>query len=141
MVSANLFLKVGKGTKSIARICLNTGGQKNKSDNMTHMHWKTIPTKLHLKKGDDGRSTGTLLEKEGQKGPIFVKRSTRIVNRTKGHVESSGEGNSSIHPAHQTRQKSSTIIQRFQGIQLHGSPSNWMEILTFNKFVFIRALG
>ena len=47
-------------TQNIARICLNMDGQKNKSDNTTHLHWKTIPTKLHLEKGDDGTSTGIL---------------------------------------------------------------------------------
>ena len=60
MVIAKLFLKGGTRTQKISRMCLNTDGQKNKSDNTTHLHWKTIPMKLHLKKGD-GRRTGTLM--------------------------------------------------------------------------------
>ena len=60
MVSAKLFLEDGIETKNIARICLNMDGQKNKSDNTTHLHWKTNRTKPHLKKGDDGKRTGML---------------------------------------------------------------------------------
>ena len=45
--------------------------QKNKSDNTTHLPWKTIPMKLHLKKGDDGKGTGFIvLNKEGVQGPM-----------------------------------------------------------------------
>ena len=33
--------------------------QKNKSDNMTHLHWKTILMKKNMQKGDDGKITGT----------------------------------------------------------------------------------
>ena len=73
MVSAKLFLKDGCRTQNIARICLNMDGQKNKSDNTTHLLWKTILMKLHLQKGDDGRRTGTLFffkTKEGKQGPM-----------------------------------------------------------------------
>ena len=35
-------------------------GQKRNSDNATHLPWKTIPMKLHLKKGDDEKRTGKL---------------------------------------------------------------------------------
>ena len=90
MVIAKLFLKGGFRTKNIARICLNMDGQNNKSDNTTHLHWKTIAMKLHLKKGDDGRRTDTLLkikkENKVRRGNalIFVQRSKRIVNCTCG---------------------------------------------------------
>ena len=31
-------------------------GQKRKADNTTHLLWKTIPMKLHLKKVGDGKN-------------------------------------------------------------------------------------
>ena len=77
----------------IARICLNMDGQKNKSDSTTHLPGKTILTKLHLEKGDDGRRTGTLLliKKENKvrwgNALIFVKRSKRVVNCTKNTLK------------------------------------------------------
>ena len=46
----------------IARICLNMDGQKNRSDIMTHLHRKIIPTKPHLKNEDDMQRPGTSLE-------------------------------------------------------------------------------
>ena len=71
MAISKLFLKGGRRTQNIARICLNLDGQKSKSYNTTHSHWKTIPMKLQLKKGDDGRRTGTFFfEKEGKQGPM-----------------------------------------------------------------------
>ena len=33
-------------------------GQKRKSDSTTHLPWKTVPMKLHLQKGDDGKGIG-----------------------------------------------------------------------------------
>ena len=62
MVSAKLFLKGGIRTQNIAIICLNMDGQKNKSDNMKHLHWKIIPTKQHLKNDAEIRRPGTSLE-------------------------------------------------------------------------------
>ena len=55
-----LILKDGPGMNDIARICQNLDGLKNKFDNMTHLHWKIIPTCRHLKNeahiGSPGRS-------------------------------------------------------------------------------------
>ena len=54
-------------------------------------------------------------------------------------VESTGQRNQSIHPAQKKKTQSS--LGRSRGVQLQGSPSNWMEILSFNKFVFILAVA
>ena len=55
----------------ISRICLNMDGQKNKSDNTTHLLWKTFPMELHLQKGDDGeKNWHIVLNEEGKQGPM-----------------------------------------------------------------------
>ena len=137
----------GFRTQNIARICLNMDGQKNTSDNTTHLHWKTIPTKLHLEKGDDARRTGILFlkkRKEGKQGPVRQRpdfREAKEVHRQlyKEHAESIGEG-VYFHPSSTpSKTKLSTTIQRLRGVQLYGSPSNWMDTISFNKFVFILA--
>ena len=84
------------------------------------------------------------LNKEGKQGPMrqrpdFCEAKQTYRQLYKEHVESTGEGNRSSSTSNKT--KSSTAKPRFPGVQLHGSPSNWMEILSFNKFVFIRALA
>ena len=64
MVSAKLLWKDFTEMTNTASLCLKKDGQKNESDNMTHLHRKTIPVKLHLEKGDDGRRTGTFFQKK-----------------------------------------------------------------------------
>ena len=59
----------------------------------------------------------------------------------KEHVESTGQGNKSIHPAQQRRQNSQQQFDEHEGVHLYGSSSHWMEILSFNKFVFILAVA
>ena len=54
---AELFWKDGIELKSTASCCLMKVGQKSKSDNTTHLPWKTIPVTLQLMKGDDGKGT------------------------------------------------------------------------------------
>ena len=59
-------------------------GQKNKSDNTTHLHWKTFPIKLHLR----WEKNWHIVSKKENKvrwgnALFFVKRSRRIVNCTK----------------------------------------------------------
>ena len=129
MVIATLFLKGGTRTQNIARMCLNKDGQNNKSDNTTHLPGKTIPMKLHLQTGDDGRR------------PDFREATQAHRQLYKEHVESTGEGIDSIHIQHTKQDKISTTILWFRGVQLHGSPSNWMEISSFNKFVFILSVA
>ena len=76
------------------------------TDNTTQLLWKTIPTKLHLQKGDDGRRTGTLfLIKKERQGPIRQRPDFRKAKQAhrqlfKEHAESTGEAINS-HPAHQ----------------------------------------
>ena len=87
-----------------------------------------------------------VFNEEGKQGPTrqrpdFCEAKQTYRQLCTEHVASTGDGICSIHPVDQTRQKSSTTIYRFRGVQLHGSPSNWMDILPFNKFVFIRALA
>ena len=41
--------------------CLMKVGQKRKSDSTTHLLWRTVPMKLLLQKGDDGKGTGKLI--------------------------------------------------------------------------------
>ena len=53
-VRAKLFWKDGTEMTSAASRCL----MKSKSDNTTHLLWKTIPVKLRLQKGEDGKETG-----------------------------------------------------------------------------------
>ena len=55
-----LFWKDGTKMQTIKSRCLMKDGQKRKSDSTTHLPWKTIPMKLHLKKGDDGKRIGLL---------------------------------------------------------------------------------
>ena len=70
-------------------------GQKNKSDNMKHLHWKIIATKQHLKNDANIRRPGTSQKKKKKKenevqignALIFVNRSTRIVNCTKNMLK------------------------------------------------------
>ena len=61
MVRAKLLWKDGTQMQIIKSHCLVKVGQKRKSDNTTHLPWKTMLMKLHLKKGDDGKGTGKLL--------------------------------------------------------------------------------
>ena len=70
-------------------------------------------------------------------------REAKHTNRQlyKDHVESTGEGKSSIHPADQLRQSHRQRFKGFEEYNYRVHPSNWMEILSFNKFVFIRAPG
>ena len=71
MVIAKLFLKGGIRTQNIAGVCLNMDGQKNKSDNTTHSHWKTIPMKLHLKKRRRReKNWHIVVNNEGKQGPM-----------------------------------------------------------------------
>ena len=108
-----LFLKGGIRTQNIARICLNMDGQKNKSDNTTHSHWKTIPMKLREKNWQ------IVVNEEGKQGlmrqrPDFCEAKHTYRQLHKEHVESTGEGNSLIHPADQTRQSDG---QQFKGFE------------------------
>ena len=138
---------LGIRTHNIARICLNMDGQKNKSDNTTHLHWKSIPVKLLLKKGDDGRRTGTLFytKKENKvrwgNALFFVKRGQLVVNCTKNTLKVPAKG---IVQSIQQIKQDKVIDNDFDGFEeynWYGSNSKWIEILSFNKFVFIRALG
>ena len=113
MVLAKLFLKDGIETQTIKSRCLMKVGKKRKSDSTTHLPWKTIPVKLHLQKGDDdGKGTGLLfLNKVGVQGPIRQRpdlREAKHANRRlfKEHVESTGQGNKSIHQAQLRRHSS-----------------------------------
>ena len=87
---------VEKGQTSKERSLRDDSGkmaQKNKSDNTTHLHRKTIPIKLHLKKGGDGRRTGTLFSTKKElkvrldNSLFFVKQSTHIVHCTKNMLK------------------------------------------------------
>ena len=53
MVIVKLFWKDGYGMSNTASLCQILDGLKNKLNNMTHLHWKIIPTWLHLKKEGD----------------------------------------------------------------------------------------
>ena len=120
MVIEKLFLKGGIRTQNIARVCLNMDGQKNKSDNTTHSHWKTILFKLHLKKRRRWEKNWQIVvNKEGKQGPMrqrpdFCEAKHTYRQLHKEQVESTGEGNSSIHPADQTRQSDR---QQFEGFE------------------------
>ena len=59
-VCAKLFWFDSTNMTSTASRCLKKVGQKKKSDNTMNLHWKTTPMKPHLKKGNDGKGTGTL---------------------------------------------------------------------------------
>ena len=62
MVRAKLFWKDGTQMQTIKSHCLMKVGQKRKSDNTTHLPWKTIPMKLDLRQRPDFReSISTLL--------------------------------------------------------------------------------
>ena len=106
---AKLFWKDGTEIASTARRCLKKVGQKNISGNTTNMHWKTTPMKPHLEKGDDGKKNWHIVfNKEGKQGPIRQRPDFREAKHPyrqlfKEHVESTTEGNKSIHPAQPTR--------------------------------------
>ena len=77
--------------------------------------------KLHLKKGDDGTRTGTLplKKKKGKWGPMRQRPDFREGKQThrqlyKEHVESTGEGYSSVLPVDQTRQSHRQHFQVFE---------------------------
>ena len=64
----------------------------------------------HLKNDTKNRRSGTSLKKkeEGKRGPMRQRRGFREAKHTyrqlcKEHVESTGEGISSVHPTHQAR--------------------------------------
>ena len=59
-VRAILFWKDGTQMQTIKSRCLMKVGQRRKSYNTTHLPWKTMPMKLQLKKGDDGKRTALL---------------------------------------------------------------------------------
>ena len=42
--------KIQLGMSNTTSLCQISGGLKHKFNNMTHLHWKIIPTWLHLKK-------------------------------------------------------------------------------------------
>ena len=46
-----------------------------------------------------------------------------------------------VNPSSATKKTKSSTIWRSRGVRLQGSPSNWTEILSFNKFVFILAVA
>ena len=72
MVRAKRFWKDGTQMPTITSRSLTKVGQKRKSDITTHLPCKTIPVKLHLKKGDDGKGTGKLFLNKGVQGPTEV---------------------------------------------------------------------
>ena len=71
---------------------------------MTHLHWKIIPTKLHLKSEADFGSLGTSFQTEKElmvrldNALIFVNAKHTYLELYKAHAESTGEGHSPIHP-------------------------------------------
>ena len=84
---------------------------KRKSDNTTHLPWKTILMKLHLKKGDDWKKNWKFVLDKGVQGPIRQRPDFREAKHAyrrlhKEHVESTGQRNKSIHPAQQRKQNS-----------------------------------
>ena len=86
MVRAKLFWKDGTQMQTIQRHCLMKVRQKRKSDNATPLPWKTIPMRLHLKKGDDGKGTGKLFltkEYKARQDNGLISRSTLKVDCTK----------------------------------------------------------
>ena len=102
--------------------------------------------KLHLKKTDDGKGTGLLFQTKGVQGPIRERPDFREAKHAyrrlyEEHVECTRQGNKSIHPAQQRRQTSQQQFDEHEEVRLYGSPSNWMEILSSNKFVFILAVA
>ena len=110
--NAKLFWEVVSQMQSIKSHCPMKVGQKRKSDSTTHLSWKTIPMKLHVQKGHDGKGTGKLfLNTRGEEDrirqrPDFRKAKHAHRRLYKEHVESTGQGNTSIHPAHQRRKSS-----------------------------------
>ena len=87
-----------------------------------------------------------VLNKEGKQGPMKQRpdfRESKQAHRQlyKEHAEGTGEGINSIHPAHQARQNYRQQFNDSEEYNYFGSPSNWMEMLSFNKFVFILAMA
>ena len=107
---------------------------------------RTCLGRLLLEKGDDGKRTCTLFsikqERRSDSATTWFSWSkARESSTCQRYAESTCEGKKSIHPAEQSKTKLSTTIVRFRGVRLTGSPSNWTEILTFNKIVFILAMA
>ena len=74
-----------------------------------------------------------IVNKEGEEDRIRQRpdfREAKHAHRRlyKEHVESTGQGNTSIHPAHQRRKSSQQQVDEHEEYAFHGSPSNWMEI-------------
>ena len=115
---------------------------------MTRLHWKIIPTWLHLKKEVDIRIPGRDLWTErdsrtNQATPDFREAKQKCIGLYNEHVERTGEGNSPIHPALQTRQHD----QQFEGRDEYNytvDPRTGWRFYHFNQtnnFVFVSALG
>ena len=104
MVRAKLLWKDGTTDADYQKSFQMKVGQQRKSDNTTHLPWRTIPMKLHLKRGDDGKGTGLLFFKEGGQGPMRQRPDFREAK-------------------HAYR----------RGVRLYGSSSNWMEKLSLSS--------
>ena len=108
---------------------------------------RTFPWSYTCRKGTMAKELEKLFfYKEGVEGKIRQRLDFREAKHAyrrlfKEHVESTGQVNKSIHPVQQRRQGFSTTIWWTRGVRLYGSPSNWTEILSFNKFVFVLAVA
>ena len=87
-----------------------------------------------------------VFNKEGVEGKTRQRPDVREAEHAycrlyKEHVESTRQGNKSIHPAQQRRQNSQQQFDEHEAYAFTVLPSNWMDILSFNKFVFILAVA
>ena len=85
--------KIQLGMSNTTSLCQISGGLKHKFNNMTHLHWKIIPTWLHLKK------------EVVKQRPVTNEATQKCIRLYSEHVQ----GNSSIHPAQQTRHRNQKI--------------------------------
>ena len=140
-----LFWEDGTMMQTIRIRCVKMLGQERKSDTTTHLPWKTVPLKPHQKEGDDGKGNLFIVANQGVQGSIRqrpdfseAKRALRDYARNMLKVPDQGISQSSSTTK---KAKCSTTVWWPRGVRLYNSPLNWMEIFSFNKFVFIFAVA
>ena len=87
-----------------------------------------------------------VFNKEGVQGPMRQRPDFREAKHAyrrlyKEHVESTGQGNKSIHPAQQRRQNSQQQFDEHEEHAFTVHPRPGWKYYPFNKFVFILAVA